>query len=81
MKNKIEDLRDHLFATLEELRDEKNPMDVARAQAIAHVGRVIVETAKVEVAYLGGGRRGSGFIAIPGVEVMPEPKQIGGAKA
>ena len=28
MKNKIEDLRNHLFATLESLRDEEKPMDL-----------------------------------------------------
>lgn len=51
-KNKIEDLRNHLFETLEALRDEENPMDLARARAIANVARVVVDTAKVEVAFL-----------------------------
>ena len=30
-KNKIQDLRDHLFETLEALKDKDEPMDVARA--------------------------------------------------
>lgn len=52
MKNKISDLRDHLFATIEELRDKENPMDVHRAQAIAEVARAAIDSAKVEVAML-----------------------------
>lgn len=52
MKNKIEDLRNHLFETLEALKDEEHPMDVERARAIADVGRVIVDSAKVEVQFL-----------------------------
>lgn len=51
-KNKINDLRDHLFETLESLRDEKEPMEITRAKAIADVARVIVDSAKVEVAFL-----------------------------
>lgn len=64
MKNKIEDLRNHMFATLEALQDTENPMDVDRAKAIAQVGSTIIDSAKVEVQYLGviGGARGSDFI-------------------
>ena len=51
-KNKIDDLRNHLFATLEALRDEDKPMELARAAAVADVARVIVDSAKVEVAFL-----------------------------
>lgn len=51
MKNTIEDLRNHLFATIEALRDEDNPMDLDRAKAVAHVARVIVDSAKVEVEF------------------------------
>lgn len=52
MKNKIEDLRDHLFATLEGLRDKESPLDIERAKAISTVANSIIETAKVEVRYL-----------------------------
>ena len=64
MKNKIEDLRNHLFATLEALQDDAKPMPIERAKAIADVGRVIVESAKVEVAFIEamGLERGTGFI-------------------
>lgn len=51
-RNKISDLRDHLFATLEGLRDEEQPMDIARAEAVARVAAQIIETAKVEVAFI-----------------------------
>lgn len=32
MKNKIEDLRDHLFATLEDLRDPDSKVDLDRVK-------------------------------------------------
>jgi hypothetical protein len=52
MKNKIEDLRNHLFATLEALGDREAPMDIARAKAIAEVGQTIINSAKIEVDFL-----------------------------
>jgi hypothetical protein len=48
-QNKLTDLRNHLFATLEGLLDEDK--DIERAQAVALVGSVIVSSAKVEVDY------------------------------
>ena len=63
MKNKIEDLRDHLFATLEGLRDNDKPLDLERAAAIAKVAQVIVNSATLEVKYINAvGGKGSGFI-------------------
>lgn len=63
MRNKIEDLRNHLFATLEALQDEDKPMDLQRAQTIANVSSVIVESAKVEVQFMKvTDSQGSGFI-------------------
>lgn len=63
-KNKIEDLRNHLFATLEALQDEDNPMDIERAKTIADVAQVIVNSAKIEVDFIKatGKSEGSGFI-------------------
>jgi len=72
MKNKIEDLRNHLFATLEALQDKDDPMPIDRAKAIAEVGSVLVESAKVEVAFIkatGGTIPGTGFI--PEKDVTP----------
>jgi hypothetical protein len=51
-KNKIADLRDHLFETIEGLKDKDNPMDVKRAQAISSAAQAIIGTAKLEVQYL-----------------------------
>jgi hypothetical protein len=48
-KNKLSDLRDHLFETLEALKDEEKPMELARAKAIADVAQTIINSATVEV--------------------------------
>lgn len=52
MKNKIQDLRNHLFETLEALKDPDNPMDIARARAISEVSQTIIDTAKVEIEFM-----------------------------
>lgn len=65
MKNKVEDLRNHLFVTIEGLLDTDKPLDIERAKAVAQVGSVLVEMAKVEVKaleILNG--RGSQFLQI-----------------
>ncbi len=63
MKNKIQDLRDHLFATLEALQDKESPMEIDRARAIAEVAQVIVNSAKAEVDFLRvTNGTGTGFI-------------------
>lgn len=49
MKNKVSDLRNHLFETLEALKDKESPMDVERARAISTVAKTIIETARVEL--------------------------------
>lgn len=75
MKDKISDLRAHLFATLEALRDEDKPMDLDRARAIAEVAQTIINTAKVEVDYIEAvGGTGSGFIPQHGE--MPGPRLV-----
>jgi len=55
--NKLSDLRDHMFAALERLSDEsisdeeiKNEVD--KAKAIAGIGSVIINSAKLEIDYL-----------------------------
>lgn len=52
MKNRMSDLRNHLFETLEQLKDADNPMDLKRAETISHVAQTIIDSAKVEVAFL-----------------------------
>lgn len=79
MKNKIEDLRNHLFETLESLKDEDKPMDLDRARAIADVARVIVDSAKVEVEFAKvtneatGDFPGSTFLPAPSKDDAPKP--------
>ena len=56
MKNKISDLRDHMFAALErlgneDLTEEELKKEIERARAVSEVGKVIVESAKTEVLY------------------------------
>ena len=51
-KNKLKDLRDHLFETIEELKDKENPMDVERSKAISGVAQTIINSAKIELQFL-----------------------------
>lgn len=64
MKNKISDLRNHLFSVLEELTDPDSTYDIAKAKVVADVAQVIINSANVENQYLKiiGGTHGSGFI-------------------
>jgi hypothetical protein len=48
----MSDLRNHLFETLEALKDEEKPMDLERAKAISEVAQVIINSAKVETEFL-----------------------------
>lgn len=74
MKNKIEDLRNHLFETLEALKDDEKPMDIARAKAVADVARVIVDSAKVEVEFVKAtsSAKGTGFLPEETEQVPPQ---------
>jgi hypothetical protein len=84
VKNKIEDLRNHLFMTLEALRDEEKPMDLERAKAVADVAHQVILSAKVEVEYMKvtGATQGTGFIAEPPEKPaiegngMPQPRLV-----
>lgn len=75
----IETLRDHLFATLAALRDKEHPMEIDRAKAIAEVASKVIDSAKVEVAYMAEcGGKGSGFI--PEAPKLPNgqgPRRLG----
>jgi hypothetical protein len=52
-KNKITDLRDHLFETIEMLKDDENKtMSIDKAKAIAEVSQVIINTAKLEIEFI-----------------------------
>ena len=51
-KNKLSDLRNHLFETLEALKDKENPMEIERARVIGQVAQAVINTAKVEIDFL-----------------------------
>ncbi len=51
-KNKLRDLRDHLFETIEALKDDEKPMEIDRAEAISEVAQTIINSAKVELQFL-----------------------------
>lgn len=81
-KNKMHDLRNHLFETLEALKDEEKPMDLNRARAISEVAQVIINSAKTEVDLLKavGGLPGSEFFdhIEESRDILSErPRQIG----
>ena len=73
-QNKIQDLRNHLFETIELLKDGAKDstdklaqgMTIEKAKAIADVAQVIINTAKVEVDFIraikGDESNTSGFI-------------------
>lgn len=71
MKNKIEDLRNHMFEQLERLREAETPeqikTEIERGKQIADIGKVIVDSAKAEVdlvkALKGDGVDNSGFFS------------------
>lgn len=46
-KNKLTDLRDHLFDTLERLKE--NELDGEQGKAVAQIAQVIINTAKLEI--------------------------------
>lgn len=52
MSSHIDDVRKHLFETLQSLRDPAAPMDLDRAKAVVSVAQTLIESAKVEVDYL-----------------------------
>jgi hypothetical protein len=80
MKNTIEDLRNHLFSTLEALQDDEKPMDLARAREIANVGKVIVAAAKVEVDFLKATGEQSSTKFFPIEEEALSPRRLEGQR-
>ncbi len=65
MQNKIPDLRDHLFDTIEQLKTGK--MELQTAKAITNAAQTIINSAKVEVDFIkamGGIGEGTGFIPL-----------------
>lgn len=76
MKTKIDDLREHLFATLEALRDQEKPMELDRARAISEVAQTIINTAKVEVEFAKAtGQDVSSSFLPPPAKAEPTPQR------
>ena len=79
MKNKLSDLRNHLFETIERLKDDEKPMEVDRARAVSEVAQTIIDSAKVELRAieLTGAQVASEFLELPdgeGDRFIPDPR-------
>jgi hypothetical protein len=68
-KDKIQDLRHHLFETIEMLKE--GDIEIDKAKAISEVAQVIINSAKVEVQFLKemGSNRHTGFIQLENKEI------------
>jgi len=75
MRNKIEDLRNHLFEAIEMVKDGK--MDVQRARTVSELAGRITDTAKVEVEYM---REVRGAAATGFMPLEEKPKVEEGGK-
>lgn len=51
MRNKLVDVRNHMFQALEMLMEGE--IDTEKAKAVANLGKVIIDSAKVEVQHMG----------------------------
>lgn len=82
-KNKIEDLRNILFETMERLLDPDDELDIDRAKTVRDVAQVVVNSAKVEVDFLKvtGGNASSAFMTNGTPQPQPLPKPAGELKA
>ena len=52
MPKTLDDLRDHLFAALDALRDKDKPMEIERAKAISEIAETVIKSAMAEVQYV-----------------------------
>lgn len=74
-KNKLSDLRNHLFQTLEQLTDKDDAMDIDRAKIVALVAQTIINSATVEVKALnafGQSERPLFFDELPAAALPPD---------
>jgi hypothetical protein len=75
-KNKIQDLRDHLFEELERLRDAKPEEikgEIERAKAFTGVSNAIIATAKVEIDMV---KAVSGTPETDFIRIAPESRDL-----
>lgn len=81
MARKIEDLRESIFDTIEQLKTGQ--IDVEKAKTIAELGQVIINSAKAETEFLKlvtdpGHRKaaGTGFVTVnSGSLELPSPSE------
>lgn len=79
-KNKIVDLRNHLFETIEMLKDgdeAKTKMTIEKAKAISDVAQVIINSAKLEIEYMRAVDKADGHISfVPDFLAKEEQKKL-----
>lgn len=84
-KNRIKDLRDSLFETIERLMDPEDPMDINRAKAVAHVAQTVINTAKAEIDFMRVAKRTNATDWFTDdhelISGSPDPKQLVAAAA
>lgn len=80
MKNKMQDLRNHLFETLEALKDEEKPMDIARAKAISEIAQTLINSAKVELEFMEATGQIETEFFDARLEAKPQPLRLPGER-
>jgi hypothetical protein len=71
----MDDLRNHLFETIEALKDDEKPMPLDRAKAICEVADRLIDTAKVEVDLIEiAGGSASRFLPSSPEDEKPQPR-------
>lgn len=77
-KNDLDELREHLFATLRGVKD--GSMDIDRAKAVVQVAGALIDSARVEVEFarVTGRESGSKFLPAPDEADKPLPPGITG---
>lgn len=80
MANNIDELRKQLFSTIERLNSkEENGMTVEMAKAVAAIGQVIINSAKLEIDFIKAHNNSNALLPIPEF-ITPEPKKLVGSK-
>lgn len=77
-KNNLDELREHLFATLRGVKD--GSMDIDRAKTVVQVADALIDSARVEVEFtrVTGRESGSRFLPAPDDANKPLPPGITG---
>ena len=79
MKNKVSDLRNHLFEVIEMLKDGDPRMDIEKAKCISDVSQTVINSARAEVELLkhcGGINPSQFFEHTHTIEHGPHPRRL-----